>query len=157
MGRSPYKRSFQDFNGEDQAIVEKYMRATNTWNLKDKLITNLSGGEVQRVIAARALSQEADIILLDELTSHLDIQYQIEFLNIFKRLKQDKIIIAILHDLNLASIFSDEMILLNKGQVIAKGSPQEVINKENIKNVYHISVEIFENPISKCPCIIPIV
>lgn len=157
MGRSPYKRNFQDFDSKDKAIVEKYMKLTNTWELKDKLITNLSGGEVQRVIAARALSQEADIILLDELTSHLDIQYQIEFLNIFKRLKQDKIIIAILHDLNLASIFSDEMILLNKGQVIAKGSPQEVINKENIKNVYHISVEIFENPISKCPCIIPIV
>jgi iron complex transport system ATP-binding protein len=157
MGRSPYKRSFQDFDSEDEAIVERYMKATNTWDLKDQLITNLSGGETQRVIAARALSQEADIILLDELTSHLDIQYQIEFLNIFKSLKQDKIIIAILHDLNLASIYSDEIILLDKGQVIAKGSPREVINKENIKNVYHITVEIFENPISQCPYIIPIV
>jgi iron complex transport system ATP-binding protein len=157
MGRSPYKRRFEDFNIEDEKIVEKYMKATNTWGLKDKLITELSGGETQRVIAARALSQETDIILLDEPTSHLDIQYQIEFLNIFKSLKSNKVIIAVLHDLNLASIFSDEIILINNGQVAAKGKPWEVINKENIKSVYNLSVEVFENPISKCPYIIPVV
>jgi iron complex transport system ATP-binding protein len=157
MGRSPYKRRFEDFNIDDEKIVEKYMKATNTWGLKDKLITELSGGETQRVIAARALSQETDIILLDEPTSHLDIQYQIEFLNIFKSLKSNKVIIAVLHDLNLASIFSDEIILINNGQVAAKGKPWKVINKENIKSVYNLSVEVFENPISKCPYIIPVV
>lgn len=157
MGRSPYKRRFEDFNTEDERIVEKYMKITNTWGLKDKLITELSGGEVQRVIAARALSQETDIILLDEPTSHLDVQYQIEFLSIFKNLKKEKIIIVVLHDLNLASIFSDEIILINNGEVEAKGNPIEVINKENIKNVYNLSVEIFKNPISKCPYIIPVV
>jgi iron complex transport system ATP-binding protein len=157
MGRSPYKRRFEEFNIEDEKIVEKYMKATNTWGLKDKLITELSGGETQRVIAARALSQETDIILLDEPTSHLDIQYQIEFLNIFKSLKSNKVIIAVLHDLNLASIFSDEIILINNGQVTAKGKPWDVISKENIKSIYNLSVEIFENPISKCPYIIPVV
>lgn len=157
MGRSPYKRRFEDFNKEDEEIVEKYMKATNTWELRDKLVTEISGGEVQRVIAARALSQETDIILLDEPTSHLDIQYQIEFLNIFKTLKKDKVIISVLHDLNLASIFSDEIILIDKGEVIAKGTPWQVINKENVKEVYKISVEVIENPISKCPHIIPIV
>lgn len=157
MGRSPYKRRFEDFNKEDEKIIERYMKATNTWGLRDKLITELSGGEVQRVIAARALSQETDIILLDEPTSHLDIQYQIEFLNIFKNLKKDKIIIAVLHDLNLASIFSDDVILINRGEVIAKGTPWQVITKDNIKNVYKLSVEIIEDPISKCPHIIPII
>lgn len=157
MGRSPYKRRFEDFNMEDTKVVEKYMKVTNTWELRNKLITEVSGGEAQRVIAARALSQETDIILLDEPTSHLDIQYQIEFLNIFRDLKKDRVIIAVLHDLNLASIFSDEIILINKGQVISKGKPWEVINKENIKNVYNLSVEVIENPISKCPHIIPIV
>jgi iron complex transport system ATP-binding protein len=157
MGRSPYKRRFEDFNMEDTKVVEKYMKATNTWDLKNKLITEVSGGEAQRVIAARALSQETDIILLDEPTSHLDIQYQIEFLNIFRGLKKDRVIIAVLHDLNLASIFSDEIILINEGQVVAKGKPWDVINKENIKNVYNLSVEVIENPISKCPHIIPVV
>jgi iron complex transport system ATP-binding protein len=157
MGRSPYKRRFQDFDIEDEKIVQKYMQITNTWKLKDKLITQLSGGELQRVVAARALSQETDIILLDEPTSHLDIQYQVEFLSIFKNLKKDKVIISVLHDLNLASIFSDEIILVNKGQVEAIGEPWQVINKENIKNVYNLSVQVFENPVSKCPFIIPIV
>lgn len=157
MGRSPHKKRFQDFNIEDERIIKKYMKATSTWELKDKLITELSGGEVQRVIAAKTLSQETDIILLDEPTSNLDIQYQIEFLNIFRSLKTDKIIIAVLHDLNLASVFSDEIILINKGQVVAKGSPWEVINEKNIKNVYNISINVFENPINKCPHIIPIV
>lgn len=157
MGRSPYKRRFEDFNIEDEKVAQKYMEVTNTWGLKDKFITELSGGEAQRVIAARALSQETDIILLDEPTSHLDIQYQIEFLNIFKRLKSDKIIISVLHDLNLASIFSDEIILINKGLVESIGNPWEVINKENIKRVYNLTVEVFENPISKCPYIIPVV
>jgi iron complex transport system ATP-binding protein len=157
MGRNPYKKRFEDFNAEDEKIVEKYMRATNTWVLKDKLITEMSGGEVQRVIAARALSQETEIILLDEPTSHLDIQYQIEFLNIFRSLKSDKVIIAVMHDLNLASIFSDEIILINEGQVKAIGKPWEVINKENIKSVYNLLVEVLENPIGKCPYIIPVV
>jgi iron complex transport system ATP-binding protein len=157
MGRSPYKRRFEEFNIEDEKIVEKYMKITNIWELKDKLITELSGGETQRVIAARALSQETDIILLDEPTSHLDLQYQIEFLNIFKNLKNEKIIIVVLHDLNLASIFSDEIILINDGQVVDKGKPWNVINKGNIESIYNLPVKIFKNPISKCPYIIPLV
>lgn len=157
MGRSPHKKRFEDFNTEDERIIKKYMKATSTWELKDKLITELSGGEAQRVIAAKALSQETDIVLLDEPTSNLDIQYQLEFLNTFRNLKTDKIIIAVLHDLNLASVFSDEIILINKGQVVAKGTPWDVINEENMKNVYNIHVKIFENPISKCPHIIPMV
>lgn len=155
MGRSPYKRRFEDFNKEDEQIVERHMKATNTWYLKDKLITELSGGETQRVIAARALTQETNIILLDEPTSHLDIQYQVEFLKIFRDLRKDKVIIAVLHDLNLASIFSDEIILINKGEVVSRGTPWEVISKEIIRDVYNVSVEVFENPISKCPYIIP--
>ena len=155
MGRNPYKNFFQDFNTNDREIAQKYMKETNTWELRDKLITELSGGEKQRVIAARALTQEADIILLDEPTSHLDLQYQIEFLKIFRNLKKDKIIIAVLHDLNLSSLFSDQIILINSGKIIDKGIPSEVISTKNIKDVYNLSVEINFN--NNCPSIIPII
>ncbi|NLI90331.1 MAG: ABC transporter ATP-binding protein [Epulopiscium sp.] len=156
MGRSPHKRRLEEFNTRDQTIIEKYMKITNTWKLRNKFITALSGGEFQRVIAAKALSQETDIILLDEPTSNLDIQYQVEFLKIFSHLKTNKIIIAVLHDLNLASTFSDEIILLDEGEVVSKGNPWQVMNKENIKGIYHIPVEVIENPINKCPHVIPI-
>ena len=155
MGRNPYKKFFQDFNANDREIAQKYMKETNTWQLRDKLITELSGGEKQRVIAARALAEEADIFLLDEPTSHLDLQYQIEFLKIFRNLKKDKIIIAVLHDLNLSSIFSDQIILINSGKIIDKGIPSEVISTKNIKDVYNLSVEINFN--NNCPSIIPII
>lgn len=157
MGRSPYKRRFQDFDSEDEAIAEKAMRATNTWDFKDMLITQLSGGEVQRVVAARALCQETDIILLDEPTSHLDLQYQLEFLKFFKSLKTNKIIIAVLHDLNLASMFSDEIILLHQGRVTAIGSPEEVVTRDNIRSVYNITADVVKNPMSDCPYVIPMI
>lgn len=155
MGRSPYLKRWESFHTSDQEIVEKYLKLTNTWHLKDKFITQISGGEVQRVVAARALAQETDIILLDEPTSHLDIQYQIEFLSLFQELKSQKLIIAVLHDLNLTAMFSDYIVLLEQGQLVAQGSPSEVLTKENIQRVYHLPVRIVQDEVNHCPLIIP--
>lgn len=155
MGRSPYLKRWESFDHLDQKIVEKYLKLTNTWHLKDKLITQLSGGEVQRVVAARALAQKTDIILLDEPTSHLDIQYQIEFLSLFQKLKNEKLIIAVLHDLNLTAMFSDYIVLLEQGKLVAQGSPKEVLTEENIQKVYRLPVRIIQDEINHCPLIIP--
>ncbi len=157
MGRTPFKKRFEDYNEKDKEMVEKSMKLTSTWELRHKLITTLSGGEQQRVIAARALCQDTDIILLDEPTSHLDIQHQLGFLNIFKKLKKDITVIAVMHDLNLASLYSDEIILLEKGKIIDKGEPARVITRENIKKVYNIEVDIIRNTSNGAPYVMPVV
>jgi iron complex transport system ATP-binding protein len=158
MGRTPYLKRFQSEGKRDLEIVKKCMELTNTLKLKDRDINSLSGGERQRVIIARALAQEPDILVLDEPISNLDIQHQIELLNLTKELCQKKklTVIAVLHDLNLAMQYSDYLILLEKGRVKAKGTPEKVLTEENIKRVYNIEVCILKNPINQKPYIIPI-
>jgi len=147
MGRHPYKGRFQKDDENDYSIVRKSMEMTNTIYLKDRLITEISGGERQRVIIAKALAQDPSIILLDEPTSHLDINHQVEILNLLKKLNRDKgtTIVIVVHDINLASRYSDEIILLNEGKIIGMGSPEDVITNENIEDAYDLKVAIDRN------------
>lgn len=147
MGRHPYKGRFEKENINDFEIVKEALDMTNTYHLKDRVITELSGGERQRVIISRALAQDPSIILLDEPTSHLDINHQIEILNLLKKLNREKgtTIILVIHDINLGIRYSDEIIMLNKGRIIAKGTPEKVITKDNIELAYNMQVEIDRN------------
>lgn len=140
MGRNPHLGRFDIENSNDMEIAEKAMKLTNTWHLADRSITEISGGERQRVIIARALTQEPRILLLDEPTSHLDINYQIEILDLIKELSKRLVVIAVFHDLNLAARYCDELILLSDGIIFASGKPEEVITPENIESVYGIEV-----------------
>lgn len=144
MGRHPYKGRFQMEDDNDYKIVREALEMTNTLYLKDRIITEISGGERQRVIIAKALAQNPSIILLDEPTSHLDINHQIEILNLLKRLNREKntTIVLVIHDINLASRYSDEIIMLNEGEILGIGSPEEVITAENIKYAYNLKVAI---------------
>ena len=158
MGRYPYKKRFEKYDEKDYEIVHEALKATNTLHLKDKYITEISGGERQRVIIAKALAQETPIILLDEPTSHLDINHQMEILNLLRRLNKEKkttIIIAI-HDINLASRYSDEIIIIGSGKIIDNGIPEKVITKENMEKVYGINVAIEINKHTKSLSITPI-
>lgn len=158
MGRSPHLKRFQMEGKIDLKIVEKSMKMTDTWHLKDRNINTLSGGERQRAIIARALAQQSEILVLDEPISNLDIQHQINLLNILKELsiKEDITVVVVLHDLNLAIEYSDYLILMNEGKIVDKGRPEEVITHDNVKEVYDIDIHIMKNPITKRPLIIPI-
>jgi len=148
MGRYPYLNRFQSESLEDLEIAKMAMHQTETFHLKDKNLHGISGGERQRVMIARALTQQPDLLLLDEPISHLDIKFQLEILKLCKSLNQTKslTIFTTLHDINLASRFSDFIIMMKEGRIVKMGTPLEVITVENIKYVYDVDVEIVMKP-----------
>ncbi len=144
MGRYPYKKKFEMENDEDRLKVLEALEKTDVLELKDKCFTALSGGEKQRVMIARALAQEPEILILDEPIAHLDLHHQVEILNLVRRLVKEKQIsvLMILHDLNFAYGFCDEVVLLKSGRIYKQGDPRQVITKENIKQVYEADIDI---------------
>ena len=157
LGRFPLlKNSWDNYSEQDYEIVEKNINLLNIRELKDRNIETLSGGELQKALLARALAQEAKILLLDEPTSALDLNNAVEFMKILKNIsmKKEISVIIIIHDLNLASLFCDTLIILKDGRFIEKGSPKEVINEENIKSVYNLDCKVCYNENDK-PYIIP--
>ncbi|WP_084295240.1 ABC transporter ATP-binding protein [Caldanaerobius polysaccharolyticus] len=156
MGRMPYHKWFGKETEEDRKAVEHAMRVTNTWHMKDVPITHLSGGERQRVLIARAICQQPEVLLLDEPVSHLDIKYQYDIMDMVSRLSRcGMTVIAVLHDLSLASQYCRDIALICDGMVIASGSPQEVITAENIKKAYRADVLIMPNPVNGMPVVVP--
>ena len=157
LGRFPLlKNSWDNYSEQDYEIVENNINLLNIRELRDRNIETLSGGELQKALLARALAQEAKILLLDEPTSALDLNNAVEFMKILKNISIQKNIsvIIIIHDLNLASLFCDSLIILKDGRFIEKGSPKEVINEENIKSVYNLDCKVCYNENDK-PYIIP--
>ncbi|EOD00741.1 ABC transporter ATP-binding protein [Caldisalinibacter kiritimatiensis] len=157
MGRFPYLKKFQQEQKVDIEVAKKAMKNTSTWHLKEKNINEISGGEKQRVMIARALTQQPEILLLDEPISHLDIKHQISILNLCKKLNTEKslTILTTLHDINLASRYSDYIVLLHEGKVKIVDTPEKVITKEIIKEVYGVDVELIKLSEDSRPYIIP--
>lgn len=153
MGRIPFLSRMQAESRGDLEIVRESMRITDTLKLSHRLVSELSAGERQMVIVAKALAQQPKVLFLDEPTSHLDIGHQVKILNLLKELnRKNKItIIMVLHDLNLASEYCDKLLLLNKGEVYKLGTPAEVLNFTNIEEVYQTLVLVNKNPISGNP------
>ena len=157
LGRFPLlKNSWDNYSEKDYEIVENNINLLNIKELRDRNVETLSGGELQKALLARALPQEAKILLLDEPTSALDLNNAVEFMKILKNIsiKKEISVIIIIHDLNLASLFCDSLIILKDGKFIEKGSPKEVINEKNIKSIYNLDCKVCYNENDK-PYIIP--
>lgn len=158
MGRNPYggfrKRNIK----EDEEIVDRAMKMTNTDVFRGKSYNQLSGGERQRVIIARAIAQEPDIILLDEPTSALDTHYATEVMELISRLnrEQNVTILAVLHDINMAARYCKRMIMLKEGYVYADGIPDDIVNLSYMTELYQMQLMIRHNSLFDKPEMIPI-
>jgi iron complex transport system ATP-binding protein len=153
MGRLPHLRPFQGESEEDDRAVAAAMVLTHLEPLADRPVTQLSGGERQRVLAARTLAQEPELLVLDEPTAHLDIQHQVELLDLIRGLNRERnlTVMAVLHDLNLASVYASRILMLKGGRSYTDGSPREVITAANVFAVYGSRVQIISHPVEAVP------
>ncbi len=156
MGRIPHLRRLQFETKKDIEIAREKMVLTDILQLRDKRIDELSAGERQRVVIARALAQEPELLLLDEPTAHLDIGHQVQVLDLLKKLNRSGslTIAMILHDLNLASAYSNRIALLDQGKIFKEGSPEEVLTYQNIERVYKTIVLVNNNPVTGKPNVV---
>lgn len=155
MGRYPHLKILANETVHDEAIVKDVMVRTYTWQLREQYIQTLSGGERQRLLLARALAQQPRVLLLDEPTANLDINYQLEILDLIRELTRQKITcICVLHDLNSAANYSDRIAVLHKQKIIAVGKPYEVLTKKMLEEVYCVKAIINKHPIYNTPHII---
>lgn len=157
LGRTPHIDWLGHPKSHDHLQVIKALELTHTLSLADRRIGELSGGEQQRVLLARAIAQQTPVLLLDEPTTHLDLKHQSNFLNLVRKLavEQNLAVVMVIHDLNLGSLYADKVALFLEGQIQAYGSPREVLNETNLQNVYQIPVHIMEHPDYNAPLILP--
>lgn len=154
LGRTPHLGAFGQEGPEDWQIVQEAMQAADCWKLANRPVGELSGGERQRVLLALALAQEPHLLLLDEPTTFLDINYQVEVMDLvvnWLQAKPGRGVLAVLHDLNLAAQYCNRLTLLSKGRVLAAGQPSEVITVPNIQLAYGASVIVAPHPLNQLP------
>ncbi len=156
MGRFPYLHPLRGESERDLAAVERAIEMTDCSDLVSRQIDQLSAGERQRVFIARALAQGPRLIFLDEPTAHLDISHQVQILDLIKDLseRENITIVAVFHDLNLASEYCDTLMLMDGGRIAALGAPKEVISYELIEKVYKTVVVVRDNPVSGKPYVL---
>jgi len=157
LGRIPYFEGLQFLEtNHDFEVAEECMALTDVLRLKDRPIGQVSGGERQLALIARALAQEPTLLLLDEPTTYLDIAHQVGILDLIKKLnrKMGLTVLMVLHDLNLASEYCDKLVLLSNGKVYKQGAPEEVLDYKTIEEVYKTVVVVEKNPVSSKPYIV---
>ncbi len=152
MGLHPHLHRFAAPNAEEQFLIDESLRLTGIAHLENRSVTRLSGGEKQRVAVARAIAQKPQVLLLDEATSNLDIHHSLEILHLIRNRfeTRDLQVVSVMHDLNLASFFCDQLIFLKNGSIVCQGPTDEVLTPENIAAVYGVEAEVRPNPFTNC-------
>ncbi|MDX2495879.1 MAG: ABC transporter ATP-binding protein [Desulfuromusa sp.] len=161
MGRYPHRQNLLSFQGKaDLHAIEQALVLTDILPLAERPVTQLSGGELQRVLLARALAQNGSVLFLDEATSHLDIDHRMELTELLIRLNQEQqtTIVQISHDLDLAAAISQRILMLTEhGNIAAIGSPEKVMTAANLQRVFRVDVKVDSNPFTGAPQIVPLI
>ncbi|MFG3352413.1 ABC transporter ATP-binding protein [Streptomyces sp. NPDC048001] len=157
-GRYPHQGLLRQWSAEDERIVQESMAATGVRELGERYVDELSGGQRQRVWIAMALAQQTPLLLLDEPTTFLDIQHQLEVLDLCADLheSQGRTLVAVLHDLNQAARYATHLIALRDGRVVAEGPPRDVVTAELVEHVFRVRSQIIEDPESGTPLVVPV-
>ncbi len=158
QGRYPHQSWFQQWSSEDERITAEALETTDMVDFADRPVDTLSGGQRQRVWIAMTLAQDSDVILLDEPTTFLDLAYQIEVLDLLYDLNRErgKTIVMVLHDLNHACRYADDLIAMREGQVMAHGLPTRVVNEAMVRDVFGVDCRVIADPVTGTPLIIPL-
>lgn len=157
-GRYPHRKEKRGENEKDSHIIDQTLKRTGLYSIQDREVQTLSGGEYQRAWLAMTLCQEPELLILDEPTSHLDIGYQVEMLELIGRLNKELglTIVMVLHDLNLAARCSDRIYAVRDGRLYAHGTPREMITERMLRELFGIEAGICEDDWNGCPYFIPI-
>lgn len=144
MGRTPYLKRLAAPSEEDERIVNWALEVTGTEEFRDREVSQLSGGQRQRAWIAMALAQDAEVLLLDEPTTYLDIRYQLEILDLIRKLNREygKTIVMVLHDINQALCYSDVLVGLKDGQVLVSGEPEKVVTRQAVAQLFDVDLDV---------------
>ena len=156
-GRYPHQGLLRQWSAEDERIVQESMESTGVAELADRHVDELSGGQRQRVWIAMALAQQTPLLLLDEPTTYLDIQHQIDVLDLCAELheEQGRTLVAVLHDLNHAARYATHLIALRGGEVIAEGAPGDIVTAELVEEVFGLRCQVIDDPETGTPLVVP--
>jgi ABC-type cobalamin/Fe3+-siderophores transport system ATPase subunit len=157
MGRTPHLNFLGQLSSKDEEISRQALQKVDALSLADRRVGELSGGEQQRVLLARALAQSTPVLLLDEPTSNLDLYYQVSFLEMVRMLaRRDNLAVLVaLHDLNLAAQHADRVALLVDGRLMACGTPAQVLTPQRLSQAYHLAVQVIPHPFTGVPLVLP--
>ncbi|AKZ54899.1 iron-enterobactin transporter subunit, ATP-binding component of ABC superfamily [Streptomyces ambofaciens ATCC 23877] len=156
-GRYPHQGILRQWSAEDERVVQESMAQTGISELADRYVDELSGGQRQRVWIAMALAQQTPLLLLDEPTTYLDIQHQIDVLDLCAELheEQGRTLVAVLHDLNHAARYATHLIALRGGEIIAEGAPKDIVTAELVERVFGLRCQVIDDPETGTPLVVP--